>query len=84
VSSLSRHYALDPKSRTATILVNPALDDFELTWTLSDLAIAMLIMTWLAMKTKKRTNSWAFADLNKLYKDLLTQSRNSPSVTPGQ
>lgn len=74
-TSLARHYSPDPETQTAAIVVNPAIDEFELLKTLIDLAMSMLIETMIIMRSKVKTSSWdAFADLTKQYRALLAAS----------
>lgn len=58
ITSLNRHYVEDPASASATLVVHPALDDFELHMTFTEVGISMAIATLILMKVKRRTGLW--------------------------
>jgi hypothetical protein len=71
LTSLNRHYIEKPPSDQALLQLHPALDDFEILDTISELSISMTIATLMLMKVKQKTNLWnEFLALNRRYREL--------------
>jgi hypothetical protein len=80
LTSLNRHYAESFVDQSATLLVHPALDELEMTTTLTELGISITIATLMLMKIKDKTELWdVFQDLLHRYR-ALTQKASQMSA----
>ena len=77
MTSLNRHYIENPNNKLAVLQLHPALDDFEIFDTISEMGISMTIATLMLMKVKQKTELWdEFMALNGRYSELTKLSRS--------
>ena len=85
MTSLNRHYTENPANKLALLQLHPALDDFEIFDTISEMSISMTIATLMLMKVKQKTELWdEFMALNRRYRELtkLSQAQLDPNQSP--
>lgn len=81
LTALNRHYVENPTDGSATLIINPELDDIDFLVTASELGISMTIATLLAMKIKEKTDVWDdFQVLLHRYRTLTRDEHGSTEV----
>jgi hypothetical protein len=58
LTALNRHYVENPSDGSATLIVNPGLDEVDFHVTVTELGISMTIATLLLMKIREKTDVW--------------------------
>lgn len=83
LSSLNRHYVERPADQSAVLIVHPALDEIEMTMTVTELGISMTIATLILMKLKEKTDLWdEFQILLQRYRALTASGRTGNPRSP--
>jgi hypothetical protein len=85
LTALNRHYVENPMDGSASLVINPELDEIDFLVTATELGISMTIATLLFMKIKEKTDAWdEFQALLHRYQALARDGRGSPEVPISQ
>lgn len=85
LTALNRHYVENPMDGSASLIINPELDEIDFQVTATELGISMTIATLLAMKIKEKTDVWGeFQALLHRYRALARDRHGSPEVPISQ
>jgi hypothetical protein len=85
LTALNRHYVENPTEGSATLIINPELDEVDFHVTVTELGISMTIATLLLMKIKEKTDVWdEFQALLRRYRALARDMRGSAQVSSPQ
>ncbi|MGM5053294.1 hypothetical protein ACD589_00450 [Rhizobium sp. 814_E9_N1_1] len=77
ITSLNRHYVEKPADQSATLMVQPAIDDVDMHMTFAELGTSMTIATLIMMKVKEKTDLWdEFQVLLRRYQDVARTKRD--------
>jgi hypothetical protein len=81
MTALNRHYVENPVDGSATLIINPELDEIDFLVTVTELGISMTIATLLIMRIKQKTEVWdTFQALLHRYRTLARDTRGSPEI----
>jgi hypothetical protein len=85
LTALNRHYVENPTDGSATLIINPELDEIDFHVTVTELGISMTIATLLLMKIKEKTDVWdEFQALLRRYQALARDMRGSAQIPSPQ
>lgn len=85
LTALNRHYVENPMDSSATLMIDPELDEIDLLVTATELGISITIATLLVMKIKEKTDIWnEFQALLHRYGTLTRDGHSSPEVPISQ
>ncbi|CEJ12496.1 hypothetical protein BN1110_02795 [bacterium YEK0313] len=85
LTALNRHYVENPMNHSASLIIDPALDEIDFLVTVTDLGISMTIATLLAMRIKEKTDVWdEFQVLLSQYRTLTRDGHGSPEIPISQ
>ena len=81
MGALNRNNVENPMDGSATLIINPELDEVDILVTATELGISMTIATLLAMRIKEKTDVWdEFQVLLHRYGTLTRDGKGSRKV----
>ena len=79
LTALNRHYVENPMDGSASLIIDPELDEIDFLVTATELGISMTVATLHIMKIKERTDLWdEFQALVQRYRALARDTHGSP------